>query len=81
MPKASPVHAKHPKLLAVGEAVRALRKQRDVSQEALALLTQIDRSYMGAIERGDQNVGVMHLVRIAEALEISVEEIMAAAEI
>jgi transcriptional regulator with XRE-family HTH domain len=81
MPKASPVHAKHPKLLAVGEAVRALRKQRDVSQEALALLTQIDRTYMGAIERGDQNVGVMHLVRIAEALEISVEEIIAAAEI
>ena len=81
MPKASAAHAKHPKLLAVGEAVRALRRERGVSQEALALLTQIDRSYMGAIERGDQNVGVMHLVRIAEALEISVQEIMAIAEI
>lgn len=81
MPKASPVHRKHPKLQAVGEAVRALRKERGVSQEALALLTQIDRSYMGAIERGDQNVGVMHLVRIAEALEVSVEDIMAVAEI
>ncbi len=81
MPIASPVHRKHPKLLAVGVAVRTLRKERDVSQEALALLTQIDRSYLGAIERGDQNAGVMHLVRIAEALEISVEKIMAVAGI
>lgn len=81
MPKASPVHARNDKLIALGRAVRELRKERGLSQEELAHLTWIDRSYMGAIERGDQNVGVMHLVRIAEALEISVAEILLVAAI
>ena len=47
-----------------------------MSQEGLALRTQIDRSYMGAIERGDQNIGVMHLARIAHALDMTVTELV-----
>jgi transcriptional regulator with XRE-family HTH domain len=52
-----------------------------VSQENLALLTEIDRSYMGSIERGDQNIGVMHLARIARALDMTVSELVMDAEL
>jgi transcriptional regulator with XRE-family HTH domain len=52
-----------------------------VSQEGLALLTEIDRSYMGSIERGEQNIGVMHLVRIAHALDMTVSELVMDAEL
>ena len=63
-------------LVALGLAIRRARRERDVSQENLALLTEIDRSYMGSIERGDQNIGVMHLVRIAHALDMTVTELV-----
>ena len=68
-------------LVALGLAIRRARRERDVSQENLALLTEIDRSYMGSIERGDQNIGVMHLVRIAHALDMTVTELVMDAEL
>ena len=46
---------KDPRLIAFGEKVRQIRKEKGLSQEALADLAGIDRSYMGHIERGDQN--------------------------
>jgi transcriptional regulator with XRE-family HTH domain len=76
VPIASPRHAGHPVLTALGGAIRQARRERGISQEGLALLTQIDRSYMGAIERGDQNIGVMHLTRIAHAMEMTVTELV-----
>ena len=63
-------------LTALGRAIRQARKERGFSQEALAHRTEIDRAYMGSIERGDQNIGVMHLFRIATALEMTVTELM-----
>jgi transcriptional regulator with XRE-family HTH domain len=42
-------------------------------------LSEVDRSYMGRVERGDNNVALLTLVRIAEALEITVTELMAEA--
>jgi transcriptional regulator with XRE-family HTH domain len=62
-------------------AIRRARRERLISQEGLALLTDIDRSYMGSIERGDQNIGLMHLVRIASALGMSVSELVLDAEL
>ena len=76
MPTPSARFAKHPTLVAVGHAIRRARRERGVSQERLALDTQIDRSYMGAIERGEQNIGLMHLSKIAGALDISVTELV-----
>lgn len=63
-------------LTALGSAIRQARQERDLSQEALANKTEIDRAYMGSIERGDQNIGVMHLARIAYALEMTVTELV-----
>lgn len=58
-----------------GEAIRHACLQQGIAQEGLAHAAEIDRSYMGAIERGRQNIGVMHLVRIARALNMTVMEL------
>jgi transcriptional regulator with XRE-family HTH domain len=55
-------------LKALGEAVRAARKARGLSQEALADAAGIDRSHMGKIERGERNVTLLNVLRIAAAL-------------
>ena len=81
MPVASLRHARHPVLVSLGSAIRRARRERLVSQENLSLLTEIDRSYMGSIERGEQNIGVMHLVRIAHALDMTVSELVIDAEL
>lgn len=70
-----------PVLRAVGEAIRALRVEQGISQERLALLAEVDRSYVGRIERGENNIAVLTLVRIAMALSISVSELAARAGI
>ncbi|EJV9305590.1 helix-turn-helix transcriptional regulator [Escherichia coli] len=63
---------KDPRLVAFGEKVRQIRKEKGLSQEALADLAGIDRSYMGHIERGDQNITLTKIHQIADALEIPV---------
>ncbi|HFO0560477.1 helix-turn-helix domain-containing protein [Proteus mirabilis] len=63
---------KDPRLVAFGEKVRKKRKEKGLSQEALADLAGIDRSYMGHIERGDQNITLTKIHQIADALEIPV---------
>ncbi|CAB5682846.1 XRE family transcriptional regulator [Providencia rettgeri] len=63
---------KDPRLVAFGEKVRKIRKEKGLSQEALADLAGIDRSYMGHIERGDQNITLTKIHQIADALEIPV---------
>lgn len=57
--------APDPVLQAVGEAIRTLRLERGISQERLALVAEVDRSYVGRIERGENNIAVLTLVRIA----------------
>jgi transcriptional regulator with XRE-family HTH domain len=63
---------KSPRLIAFGEKVRQIRKEKGLSQEALADLAGIDRSYMGHIEHGDQNITLTKIYQIADALEIPV---------
>ena len=78
MPIVSP-HSKETALVAFGSAVRVARTVRGISQEELANLSGIDRSYLGAIERGEQNSGLLHLVRMATALGTTVSDLMAKA--
>ncbi|MGZ5233231.1 MAG: helix-turn-helix domain-containing protein [Burkholderiales bacterium] len=80
MPATSP-NAKEHVLVAFGTAVRNARKDVGISQEELAHLSGIDRSYLGAIERGDQNTGLIHISKIASALGIKVAELMMRADL
>jgi transcriptional regulator with XRE-family HTH domain len=74
-------NAKEQALVAFGAAVRSTRLGKGISQEELAHMSNIDRSYLGAIERGEQNAGLLHIVKIASALGVSTAELMAVADI
>lgn len=65
----------HRKLLALGRAIREARLSRGISQEKLALLAEVDRSYVGRIERGDNNVAVLTLARLADALDLTIAKL------
>ena len=65
-----------PTLVALGEAIRRIRLSKGISQEKLALLAEVDRSYVGRVERGDNNVAVLTLFRLAGALDISISKLM-----
>jgi transcriptional regulator with XRE-family HTH domain len=81
MPISSPRHADDPVLVALGAAIRRCRRVQGVSQEELAHRSAIDRSYMSSIERGGQNPGVLSIVRIARAMDMTMTELMAEAEL
>lgn len=81
MPTPSPKYAHAPVLVALGETIRSLRKAQGISQEELAHRSQVDRAYMSSIERGTQNPGVMTIIRIADAMGVSVAEIFTAAKL
>ena len=59
------------RLIDFGIKVRSLRKAKGLSQEAMANLAGIDRSYMGQIERGEINLTLTKIYQIADALGIS----------
>lgn len=63
----------------LGEAVRAARKDRGMSQEALADAAGIDRSHMGKIERGERNVTLLNVTRIAKAIGCKASALLASA--
>jgi transcriptional regulator with XRE-family HTH domain len=69
-------HRQAPALVSLGTAIRDARQALNISQETLALHSEVDRSYLGRVERGDNNVALLPLVRISAALGISVEELM-----
>lgn len=65
-----------PSLIALGSAIRRLREAASISQERLALLADVDRSYMGRVERGDNAVAVLTLLRIAAATGVTAATLM-----
>ncbi len=77
MPPTARQPAKHPALRKLGARVRDLREQRGLSQESLADLAHIGRSYMSGIERGVRNCSTLHLLRIAKALRVRVGDLFA----
>ena len=57
-------------LLVLGKTIRRFREQQGLSQESLADLSHLHRTYIGGIERGERNIGLLNLLRIAKALNI-----------
>jgi transcriptional regulator with XRE-family HTH domain len=72
-----PVSAAH---RALGEAIRACRHERGLSQESLGLEASLDRSYMGQVERGEKNLGFTNLLKVARALDLKPSELLRRAE-
>ena len=59
-----------------GQNLKALREQKEISQEKLAELSMLDRTYISSIERGKRNLGLRNIVKIAQALEVSPSKLL-----
>ena len=60
----------------VGANLRAYRLERGISQEAFAELMGVHRTYMGGVERGERNLTLKSVERMAEKLGVEVEELL-----
>ena len=58
-----------------GARLRQLRKSVGLSQEGLALLCGLDRTYVGGVERGERNISLLNIHKISRALRISTREL------
>ena len=67
-------------LVGLGKAIRELRIERGWSQEDLSLRTGVHRNYIGGIERAERQPTVETVAKLADALDMSVAELLARAE-
>lgn len=65
---------------AYGRALRGLRTERGISQERLAQLAGMDRTYVSGIERGERNPSLANLLRLADALGVKLSDLAIRAE-
>jgi transcriptional regulator with XRE-family HTH domain len=68
VPKASPKSV-------FGKALRALREERGYSQEELAERAGLHRNYVGGVERGERNVALENIVKLAIALSVRTRDL------
>jgi len=60
----------------VGFNIRRIREERGFSQEKLAALADLHRAYVGQIERGEKNIGLKNLEKIANALSVDIKDLL-----
>jgi len=62
-------------LIKFGNRVRELRKLKNLSQEELAFRADVHRTYIGMIERAEKNITLLNIEKIANALEVSINDL------
>lgn len=67
---------KHQNLIKIGNQIKTLRTSRGFSQEGLAAAATLGRTYMGRVERGEQNISIQNLIKIAFILEVNIGELI-----
>jgi transcriptional regulator with XRE-family HTH domain len=60
-----------------GSTVRKLREERGYSQEELAERARLHRNYVGGVERGERNIALENIVKLAKALSVPPRELFA----
>lgn len=75
MAKPSPSHAGSPVLVKLGKKIRSIRIRKGLSQEATALACGLDRSYYGGVERGEHNIALINIEKIAITLGVSLKDL------
>jgi len=58
-----------------GKHIARLRKTKGLSQEQLASLTTMHRTYIGMIERGERNITLKNIEKLAKGLEVNIDEL------
>ena len=58
-----------------GENIKRLRREHNMSQEELADKINVDRSYMGFIERGERNPSLEKIIRISKTLNVTIKDL------
>tara|TARA_R110002051_G_scaffold188553_1_gene257967 strand:- start:10353 stop:10562 length:210 start_codon:yes stop_codon:yes gene_type:complete len=64
------------RMIVFGRRVREARKSKGISQERLAEMAGIDRSYMGNIERGEKNITLKKAYEVCDALEVDIKDLI-----
>lgn len=62
-------------LIKFGNRVRELRKLKNLSQEELAFRADVHRTYIGMIERAEKNITLLNIEKIANALDVSINDL------
>lgn len=60
----------------IGNCIRVVRLEAELSQEKLAFASNLDRTYIGSVERGERNISIINLRKIARALKIKVSDLL-----
>ena len=60
----------------LGSRIRDLRARSGLSQEKLAFACELDRTYIGSVERGERNISVINLNKIANSLDVSLSDLL-----
>lgn len=60
----------------IGNRIRDLRTQADLSQEKLAFACDLDRTYIGSVERGERNISALNLKKISKALKVKPADLL-----
>lgn len=63
-------------LIAFGLRIQAIRKSRNISQEKLAELSGLHRTYIGMIERAERNITLVNIDKLAKALQICIKDLL-----
>jgi transcriptional regulator with XRE-family HTH domain len=59
-----------------GKRVKQLRQENELSQEALAHLAELDRTYIPSIEKGERNVSLEVIQKLSKAFKIKISELL-----
>jgi transcriptional regulator with XRE-family HTH domain len=60
----------------LGEKIKKIRKEKELSQEQLATKSKLHRTYISDIERGDRNVSIRNIEKIAKALGVTISDLL-----
>lgn len=67
---------KHSNLIKIGNNIKSIRSSKGFTQEGLAAAATLGRTYMGRVERGEQNISIQNLIKIAFILDVNVGDLI-----